>query len=563
MKTAVIYARYSSDLQKDRSIDDQILFCREIALRNGYSVADVFTDRAKSGASMFERDGLLALMSAAKKRDFNGVICESLSRLSRDQEDTAAIYKRLKFNDIEIVDASGVVSDVHVGVGGIVNSMFLKNLAVSVKRSQDALAREGLVPGRIAFGLRATGKKCEREIDPTNAAIVLRCFEEYANGKSIENINFELRQCEKIEMPRVNSEMLRNQIYIGKIIRNVTNSVKDPDTGRRLFRRGSVDNRIVVDAPQLRIIPQELWERVQHSLAASNKAHGWHGPRQHKFVNKDHLLLGLLTCATCGGAMYIGANNPDGAPRVKCSFGHRREGCDHRKSYSLKTLQDIVLSGIQAKLTDRKALLEMTRAYHDRWAERQKSVRGDLAKAKAELSRTEIQIDRIVTAISDSDSPVKALVSKLDALEIQRASLAQKVELIEADGNVVTLHPAAIDKFAASMETIHTALTGDLSVEQLSPFRAAFRNVFERIVVHPTTKQGQYEVTPYARLSAIIGLELFPKMRSTTEMLAEQGVTEIALSDGSRTRTVQKCKPEMITSPDNVIINLGIWKKAA
>ena len=95
MKTAAIYARYSSDLQKDRSIDDQVALCKEIALRNGYSVAEIFTDRAKSGASMFERDGLLALMNAAKKRDFQAVISESLSRLSRDQEDTAAIYKRL------------------------------------------------------------------------------------------------------------------------------------------------------------------------------------------------------------------------------------------------------------------------------------------------------------------------------------------------------------------------------------------------------------------------------------------------------------------------------------
>src|ERR1700751_2660289 len=92
-KTAVVYARYSSDLQKDRSIDDQIAFCKEIAKRHGVKVTEVYTDRGLSGASMFERDGLLALMTAAKKRTFNFVISESLSRLSRDMEDTAAIYK--------------------------------------------------------------------------------------------------------------------------------------------------------------------------------------------------------------------------------------------------------------------------------------------------------------------------------------------------------------------------------------------------------------------------------------------------------------------------------------
>lgn len=558
MKTAVIYARYSSDLQKDRSIDDQIALCKEIALRNGYSVGEIYTDRAKSGASMFERDGLLALMNSAKKRNFQAVICESLSRLSRDQEDTAAIYKRLLFNEIAIVDSSGIVSDVAAGLGGIVNSMFIKNLIISVKRSMNARAREGLVPGRPAFGLRATGKKkCEKEIDPINAALVLRVFEEYADGKSLRDIGDDLKR-ENIVVPNL-GEMLRNQIYIGTIIRNVTSSVKDPETGRRLFRRAPVDDRIIVDAPQLRIIPQELWDRVQHLLTARSKAKGWHGPRQHKFVNKDQLLLGLLTCGKCGGSMSIGQNNPDGSPRMQCSYANRGENCDHRRSYCLKTLQATILDGIKHKLTNRKALLELTRAYHERWAERQQSVRSDLAKAKGELNRTEVLLDRTVTAIGLSSAPPKVLVERMDALEITRASLAQKVDLIEREGNVITLHPAAIDKFANAMEEIHAALTSDLNIQQLAPFRAAFRNVFERIVVHPTAKRKSYEVTPHARLAAMMGLELFPKMRSTKEMLAEQGVAYKIL-EGSCSRTLQNFNNE---SAAGDIVNLGIWRAAA
>lgn len=93
-KTAVIYARFSSDLQKDRSVEDQAAICEQLASREGYKVIEIFSDRAKSGASMFERDGLLALMTAAKKRSFDAVIVESLDRLSRDQEDLAGIFKR-------------------------------------------------------------------------------------------------------------------------------------------------------------------------------------------------------------------------------------------------------------------------------------------------------------------------------------------------------------------------------------------------------------------------------------------------------------------------------------
>jgi site-specific DNA recombinase len=533
MKSAVIYARYSSDLQKDRSIDDQIALCREIAVRNGYKVTNISTDRAKSGASMFERDGLLALMNEAKKRNFNAVIAESLSRLSRDQEDTAAIYKRLKFNEITIIDSGGAVSDVHVGVGGIVNSMFLKNLAVSVKRSMDGRVREGLVPGRIAFGYRGTGKPCEREIDPAEAAIVHRIFEGYADGKSMRDIADDLKR-ENIATPGLSVEMLRNQIYIGKVIWNTTTSIKNPETGRRLYRRTPVEDRIVVDVPHLRIIPADLWDRVQIVHAQRGKAKGWHGPRQHKYVNKDQLLLGLLTCGKCNGSMIIGQNNGDGSPRVLCAQAHRRGNCDHRRSYCLKILQNTILDGIKHKLTDRERLLELTRSFHKQWAEKQQANRVDRDSAERQLNRVTVQIDRIITAISDSDEPVKLLMEKLKALETQRASLAEKVRLVAANGNVVTLHPAAIDKFGDAMEKMHAALTGDLDIEQLAPFRAAFRNTFERILVHPTGRRQQYEVTPYARLSAIMGLELFPKMRSTTEMLAEQGVPPTKIAQSSR-----------------------------
>ena len=91
MKKAVAYCRYSTDLQKEVSIEDQIALCEQIAARHGFKIVEVFSDRAKSGASMFERDGLLALMQASKLRKFDAVVTESLSRLSRDQEDTAAI----------------------------------------------------------------------------------------------------------------------------------------------------------------------------------------------------------------------------------------------------------------------------------------------------------------------------------------------------------------------------------------------------------------------------------------------------------------------------------------
>ena len=89
---AALYARYSSAIQKDRSIEDQLALLRAFARHsNPITIVAEYIDRARSGTSLFGRDGLEKLMEAARKRAFNAVVVESLDRLSRDQEDMAGI----------------------------------------------------------------------------------------------------------------------------------------------------------------------------------------------------------------------------------------------------------------------------------------------------------------------------------------------------------------------------------------------------------------------------------------------------------------------------------------
>jgi DNA invertase Pin-like site-specific DNA recombinase len=115
-KVAVIYARFSTDLQNERSIDDQVTLCREYASRQGINITGVYEDKARSGGSIMGRDGLLRLLDQAKDRSFDVVVVEALDRLSRDMEDLAGIHKRLSFLGIEIRAVhEGVVNTVLVG----------------------------------------------------------------------------------------------------------------------------------------------------------------------------------------------------------------------------------------------------------------------------------------------------------------------------------------------------------------------------------------------------------------------------------------------------------------
>ena len=125
MKVA-IYARYSSDNQRDASIADQLRVCREFASRQGWTVVDAFTDHAVSGAPLL-RSGFQTLMRDALNGRFDVVLAEALDRFSRDQEDTAGLFKRLTFAGVNIVTlAEGDITHLHVGLKGTMNALLFE-----------------------------------------------------------------------------------------------------------------------------------------------------------------------------------------------------------------------------------------------------------------------------------------------------------------------------------------------------------------------------------------------------------------------------------------------------
>jgi hypothetical protein len=161
---------------------------------------------------------------------------------------------------------------------------------------------------------------------------------------------------------------------------------------------------------------------------------------------------------------------------------------------------------------------------------------GACEKAQRNLNVTIEKIDRIVTAISEcagNSGMMKTLMTKFEALELERAGHADQLRMAEADGGgkVVALHPSVIQNFRKNLEAMHGALTDiKLTDAEVAPFRVAFGNVFDRVVVHPTGKRRPVEVTPYARISAIMSVAIMPNMRTAKEVLEEQGLTNLVLA---------------------------------
>ena len=116
---AAIYARFSSDLQDERSIADQVHLARRYAEARSLAVIRVYQDAAISGASTINRPGLQSLLTDAAAAKLDVIVTESLDRLSRSQADIASLYERLTFHGIRIETlADGAVSEIHVGLKG-------------------------------------------------------------------------------------------------------------------------------------------------------------------------------------------------------------------------------------------------------------------------------------------------------------------------------------------------------------------------------------------------------------------------------------------------------------
>ena len=206
---AAIYARFSSENQREASIDDQIRVCTAYLARDGKSVVETYADYAVSGATTL-RPGYQALLRDARARRFDVVIAELLDRFSRDQEHIAAFYKHMTFAGVSIVTlAEGTITELHVGLKGTMSALYLKDLAQKTHRGLEGRVRAGRSAGGLCYGYRvirqfqADGPTAAgmRAIEDAEAIVVRRIFTDYAGGLSPRTIARALNQA-KVPGPR-------------------------------------------------------------------------------------------------------------------------------------------------------------------------------------------------------------------------------------------------------------------------------------------------------------------------------------------------------------------------
>ena len=499
-----IYARYSSDLQSAKSIEDQLDLCRNHIRAQGWIERGVYSDRAISGGSMVTRPGIQKLIRGATNREFDIVVAEALDRLSRDQADTATIYKILAFHNVQIITLSeGEVDTMHIGFKGVMNEMFLRDLARKTRRGQAGVIKSGRSAGGHCYGYDVV--KGEEngiyEINEERAEQVRDIMRLYVEGLSPRAIASRLNE-RGIEAPRggewrgstINGQkhagngILNNELYIGRRIWNRRHKVTDPVTGKKRMRANPENEWIVTEVPELRIVDDELWQLVKRKQSRLSAKRG--GAKR-----PSRLLSGLLECGQCGGPMSIVSQD-----RYGCSARKEKGTCANSKTIMAKSLEQRVLSGLTKTLMHPDAQRAAAKEFHEELVRRRAAEGGERLQLEKDIAEAKRRINRIVDAIADGLAS-NSMKQKLLDLEAEKAA---NTTLLAALGEspVVTLHPQS--------GTLYAELVGTLAdvVSDPSPdadeVRKILRKVINRIVLQPPQDDGDYDVAIKGDLAALL-----------------------------------------------------------
>lgn len=422
------YARYSSDQQREASLEDQLRNCRAYCARMGWPAPVEYQDAAISG-SRNDRPGYLRLLADAGR--FDVILVDDLSRLSRDSIESATAIKRLRFAGVRVVGVSDGVDTgrkghkLEVSMRGMIGELYLDELAEKTHRGLTGRALAGASAGGLPYGYRKGDKPGARVVDPQQAAVVRRIFAEYLEGSTARAIAAGLnrdgvpsaRQRERgpstWTMSAIHGDLKRgigilaNPIYVGRQVWNRSHWVKHPDTGRRIRQERPREEWITTEHPDLAIVDRATWDAVQARLRRQGVCTGKRGGPGRP---AKHLLSGLLRCGECGGPLVV-----VDAKAYACANAKDRGTCQAKLRLRRVEAEKALLAGVQEQLLSPAAFEAFRKAY--------------AAAAKAQKPDTE----GLVRRLADAERVRENLLAALRAGIITPST---KAELLAAEAAV-------------------------------------------------------------------------------------------------------------------------------
>ena len=405
---AVIYARYSSDSQREESIEGQIRECTEFAKKNGMTVLHHYIDRAYS-AKTDNRPEFQTMIKDSSKKLFDVIIVWKLDRFARNRYDSARYKAALRKNGIKVVSATEVISD---GAEGIILESVLEGYAEYYSADLAEKVVRGMTENALKCkyngGSRPIGYIVDEEkhlqIDPVTAPFILSAFKMYDEGAKIKQIRDWLNE-QGIKTHREHGEltygsvqyMLKNRRYIGEYS----------------FRDIVVPNGIPA------IVPQDLFDRVQEKMGQNSRT-----PARNK-AEDEYLLTTKLFCGYCGAYLFGESGksrNGDIYRYYKCATVKKTRGKCHKKSVRKAWIEDLVINEIMKRVMDDSVIEAIASAVMD-LQDRENTT---LPLYEQQLREANTALDNMLRAI-ERGVFTKSTKQRLEELEATKEDLEIKI----------------------------------------------------------------------------------------------------------------------------------------
>ena len=405
MKTAVIYARYSSDNQTEQSIEGQLRVCEQYAKNNDIVILKTYIDRAMTGTNDNRPDFQQMIKDSASK-EWQNIIVYKLDRFSRNKYETAKYKKILKDNGVKLISAMENIPDTPEGI--ILESLlegmaeyYSAELSQKVKRGMNETRLKGnFTGGTIIYGYNVENQKVV--VNEEQAEDVRFIYEQYALGVYVKDI-----------IQKLNDKHIYNR---GKpFARNTIYNILKNEKYSGIYRH----NNEVFENMYPRIVSQEIYDKVRKKTSQNH-----YGKRSIEVV---YLLRNKLKCGYCGEPISAecGTSSKGNKRRYYKCLGKKRHTTNCNKQTLRKEILenfviDILLKELNKPQTIEKMIKNILKVQEN--MESGNSLLTSLYKEKTETQNT---LNNIMKAVEQgivnntTNKRMTELEKKLENIERQ------------------------------------------------------------------------------------------------------------------------------------------------
>ncbi|MCV0416332.1 MAG: recombinase family protein [Brevundimonas sp.] len=383
------------------------------------------------------------------------------------------------------------------------NQMFLVELGKKTRRGLVARVKAGFSGGGRCYGYDL-GDKGELIINERQAGVIISVFERYAAGESPRTIAHALNTAGE-PGPRggtwtastINGDrraqdgILHQELYIGVRVFNRRKFRKHPDTGRRSSVLNPPEEWIREPVPDLRIIDDDLWARVQNRKAALSAQPTALGRKPKR------LLSGLMKCGRCGSAMTLKGG------KYNCSGRYDRGAstCDNGKIIAAATVERRVLAGMKTHLISPEAIALAVTRYQEAADEHRRMIERERAPMEKELAEIGRRLERAQVMFMEEVIDLETLKARTTPLKARHAELTALLCEV-APTESVRLHPGVAEAYRRLAENLHLAIEGDTGED----LRQELRRLIDQVDFIPLDGLGKFDLRVYGSLAVLLGL---------------------------------------------------------